>query len=84
MLELQQHDQNSNYIIFVVKSTTTNYIKTTTLRANLDHIKFEVIIVATSDNRVAVIRTKSNPSTNKCLIVNRNIIRITTHFVNNR
>jgi hypothetical protein len=75
---------NSNYIISIVKLVATNCIKATIVRANLDHIKFEVIVIATSDNKVEVTRTKSNPSTNNCTIVNKSIRRTTTNYIYNK
>jgi hypothetical protein len=75
---------NSNYIISIVKLVATNCIKATIVRANLDHIKFEVIVIATSDNKVEVTRTKSNPSTNNHIIDNKGIKRVITYFVYNK
>jgi ribosomal protein L3 len=54
------------------------------IREKSNHIRFEVTVIAINDNRVVVIRTKSNPSTNNCIVVNRSIRRATPHFVYNR
>lgn len=75
---------NSYYIRSVIKSATTNSIRVAIIRINLGHIRSKVIATVTSDNRIIVTRTKSNPSTNNCTVVNKGIIKTTTHFVYNR
>jgi hypothetical protein len=50
---------------FIVKSIVTICIRVATTRSKLDHIKSTVTSVATSDNRVAIIRAENNLSTNK-------------------
>jgi hypothetical protein len=60
-----------------------NCIRAATIQANSNHIKSEVTTIATSDNKIAITTTKSNPSINNCTVVNRSIKK-TTHFVYNR
>jgi len=58
-------------------------MKATTLGANSIHINFEVTTIATCDNKIVVIGTECNPSTNNYIVINRNIRRATTHFMYN-
>jgi hypothetical protein len=48
--------------------------------SKLDHIKFVIIIIATSDNIVAVIRVENN----LCIVVNKGNRRAMTNFVYNK
>jgi hypothetical protein len=48
------------------------------------HIKSAIIVIATSGNRVAIIRAKSNLSTYNCIVVNEDIRRVTIDFVYNK
>lgn len=71
---------NSYYIGSIIKSTITSYIRATTIRSKLDHIKSIITTITTSDNKVTITRVENNISTNNYTIVNRDIIK-TKNFV---
>jgi len=75
---------NSYYIKSIIKSPITSCIKVTTRRSKLNHIKYVVLVVATSDNKVTITRVESNLSINSCTIINRGIKRTIINFVYNR
>jgi hypothetical protein len=56
----------------------------TTVRTNLNHIKFVLTTTTPSDIKVAAIWTKNNTSPNNYIVVNLNIKKTRTNFVYNR
>ncbi len=68
----------------IVKSIVTSYIRVVTTGSKLDYIKFAIIAVTTSDNKVAVMRANNNPSINNDIVVNRGIRRATIDSIYSR
>ncbi len=60
------------------------YVKAVVIGSNLDYIRSIVAIIAISGNRIAIIRTENNLSTNNYTVINRGIIKTTIDFIYNR
>jgi hypothetical protein len=50
----------------------------------LNHIRFAITITTTSDNKIAITRTKNNLLTNNYIVVNKGIKKTTTNSLYNR
>jgi hypothetical protein len=74
---------NSNHIKFIIKLATIICFRVTTTGASSAHSRFK-ITTTTCDNKVAVTRTKCNPSINNYTVGNISIRRTTTDVVYNR
>jgi len=70
--------------LYIVKSIVRSCIRVATIGPKSNHIISTIIVVAINDNIVVVIKVENNLSANNCIVFNRGIRRVITHFIYNR